>query len=301
MRRDQGMRKIFKEPLLVFFLLGGAIFVLFQQVSDMGRPDNADIVVSEKRIELLTKGFEKIWQRPPLAEELDGLIENYIRQEVFYREALAMGLDKNDDVVRRRLRQKMQFISEDISALAEPTEQELAEYLAAHQQDYRQPRRYSFHQIYFDPSRRGKTAEQDAEALLKKLQTTDIDIAELGDSLMLESRFTNTSERRIEHVFGFRFAKSLAAMDIGSWQGPVRSGLGLHLVRIDDLVDGKDAELNDVRALVLRDFTALRRKQTNDDLYELLRKRYRVTVEKAVHADQAERNTIMLSMDTTSS
>lgn len=290
------MRKIFKEPLLVFFLLGGAIFVLFQQVSDKSQPDNAEIVVTGKRIELLTKGFEKIWQRPPLDEELEGLIQNYIRQEVFYREALAIGLDKNDDVVRRRLRQKMQFISEDIAALAEPTEPELEEYLAGHQEDYRQPPRYSFHQIYFDLSKRGKTVQEDAETLLKKLQTTDVDIAELGDSLILEPRFTNTSERDIERAFGFRFAKSLAEMVIGSWQGPVRSGLGLHLVRIDERLDGRDAELNDVRELVLRDYSALKRKQTNEELYELLRKRYRVTVEKTVNADKSEQSTIKLSM-----
>jgi len=295
------MQKIFKEPLLVFFLLGGAIFVLFQQVSDKSQPDNAEIVVTGKQVELLTKGFKKIWQRPPFDEELDGLIKNYIRQEVFYREALAMGLDKNDDVVRRRLRQKMQFISEDISALAKPTEPELEEYLALHQEDYRQPRRYSFHQIYFDPSKRGKTVRKDAETLLKKLQTTDIDSVVPGDSLILEPRFNKTSERDIERVFGFRFAKSLAEMDTGSWQGPVRSGLGLHLVRIDELIDGRDAELNDVRELVLRDYSALKRKQTNEKLYDLLRKRYRVTVEKTVNADTAEQSTITLSMGGTSS
>lgn len=291
------MKKIFKEPLLVFLLLGGAMFVFFQQVSDDSLPDNAEIVVTQGHIQALLLGFEKVWQRSPSAKELDGLIQNYIREEVLYREALAMGLDRDDGIVRRRLRQKMEFISEDLASLDAPDEQQLQSYLTAHQEDYRQPTYFSFRQIYFDTSKRGQAAQADAENLLAKLRIQEADVTILGDSLMLKQQFNSETETEIERALGAQFLQSLRDTPTGSWQGPIESGFGLHLVRIDERINGELPILNDVREMVTRDWASEKRKQTNEAFYESLRKRYKVTVENHVNDDRIDESAATLSMN----
>ena len=294
------MAKVLKEPLLAFLLLGSAIFALFQQVSDYPLSDNAKIVVTERHIQSLLLGFEKVWQRLPTAIELDGLIQNHIREEVLYREAVAMGLDRDDGIVRRRLRQKMEFISEDLADLESPEEQELLGYLAAHQEDYRQPSRFSFHQIYFNTSKRGGFAREDAMALLETLKAQDADIdmdlATLGDPLILKEEFNSETEREIERALGSQFLQSLQETPAGSWQGPITSGFGLHLVRIDERIDGELPELNNVRDLVMRDWASVKRKEANEAFYQSLRKRYKVTVENHTGGNRLSKSASRLSM-----
>ncbi len=291
------MKKIFREPLVVFLLLGGAMFALFQQVSNDALPDNVEIVVTKGHIQALLVGFEKVWQRSPSAKELDGLIQNYIREEVLYREALAMGLDRDDGIVRRRLRQKMEFISEDLANLDAPEEQELHAYLAAHQENYRQPTRFSFRQIYFNTSKRGQAAQADAMTLVATLQAQDADVATLGDPLMVKQQFNSETEREIERALGSQFLQSLREVPTGSWQGPITSGFGLHLVRIDERIDGELSKLNDVRELVIRDWASVKRKQTNEAFYETLRKRYKMTVENLKSENKSNESTTKLSMN----
>ena len=222
------MNKIIKEPLLIFLILGGAIFFVFQQTSDDVVPDKTEIVVTQGHIQALSLGFEKIWKRSPSNKELDGLIRNHVRQEVLYREALAMDLDREDTIIKRRLRQKIEFISEDLAGLEVPEEQELQAYLEEHRQDYRKPARFSFRQIYFDVSKRGQNSKSDANKLLKMLQTQDQDITLLGDRLMVKQRFDSETGREIGRALGTEFLQSLQKMPTGSWQGPINSGFGLH-------------------------------------------------------------------------
>jgi len=290
------MKKVFKEPLFVFLLLGGAMFVLFQQVTNDYQPDNAEIVVTEGHVQSLLLGFEKVWQRSPSEKEVDGLIQNYIREEVLYREALAMGLDKDDGIVRRRLSQKMAFISEDLASLDKPEEQELQTFLAAHAEDYRQPSRFSFRQIYLNTSKRGESAQADAIALLAKLKAQDSNAKSLGDPLMVKHQFNLETERDIERVLGAQFLQSLNDIPTGSWQGPISSGFGLHLVRVDERIEGKTPELKDVRDQVVRDWESKKRNQTNETFYENLRKHYTVTVENHSRNNTASENTTKLSM-----
>jgi len=276
------MKTIFREPLLYFLLLGGVFFVLFQQVADDSyvSPDRREeIVVSAGQIQTLKLGFEKTWQRPPTREELDGLIQSFVREEVMYREALALGLDRDDPIVRRRLRQKLEFLSEDMVALAEPEDSELQTFLDANAETYRQPSRFSFRQVYINSSERGQSAESDAMKLLGKLRTTDVDPPGAGDSLMLPPEFVDETEHEIARRLGREFLQGLKETETGSWQGPVRSGFGLHLVYISERVDGEVLQLNEVRNLVFRDWSSLQRKKTNEAIYENLRKRYKVTVE----------------------
>jgi hypothetical protein len=272
------MTKIFKEPLLVFLLLGGAMFALFQQVSNDSWSDDAEIVITQGHIQALTLGFEKVWRRSPSPKELEGLIQNTIREEVFYREALAMGLDRDDDIVRRRLRQKMEFISEDIASIEQPDQQELQTFLNVHQQDYLQAARFSFRHIYFNSSKRGAATQDDALALLKTLGDSNTDTSGLGDSLMLKPQYSNETKAEIERTLGTQFLQALQNTAAGSWQGPIKSGFGLHLVYIDKVVEAQVSTLAQVRDVVLRDWNSAKRKQLNELFYESLRKRYKVTV-----------------------
>lgn len=290
------MKKVFKEPLFVFLLLGGAMFVLFQQVSNDYQPDNAEIVVTEGQIQSLLLGFEKVWQRSPSKKEVDGLIQSYIREEIFYREALAMGLDKDDSIVRRRLRQKMEFILEDIASLDKPEEQELQVFLATHEEDYRQPSRFSFRQVYVNTSKRGESAQSDTIALLAKLKVQDSNAKSLGDQLMVKHQFNLETEREIERVLGSQFLQSLNDISAGSWQGPIRSGFGLHLVRVDEHIERKTPELNEVRDQVVRDWELEKRNQANETFYENLRKSYTVKVENYSSNNALSENTTKLSM-----
>ena len=275
------MIKITKEPLLYFLLLGGALFLLFQQVSDnpfSGDAPPEEIVVSAGRIQALSQGFEKVWQRSPTQQEMQALIQNYVREEVLYREALAMGLDRDDAIVRRRMRQKMEFLSEDIAALDPPDEAELQAYLDANPETYRQPTRFSFRQVYLNPANHAQDLEKDVMELLASLRSNDTDAIDAGESMMLEHEFQNASERDIERALGRQFLQQLRNSQTGSWQGPIRSGFGLHLVFISQRIDGQIPRLAEVRDEVLRDWSARKRKQTNEAIYQAFRKRYKVII-----------------------
>ena len=275
------MIKITKEPLLYFLLLGGALFLLFQQVSDrpfLNTEELEEIVVTEGRIQALSQGFKKVWQRPPRQQEIEALIQNYIREEVLYREALAMGLDRDDAIVRRRMRQKMEFLSEDIAALVPPDEAELQAYLDANPENYRQPAQFSFRQVYLNPANHGDDLEKDVMELLSSLRSNDMDAINAGESLMIKHEFQNETEFDIERVLGRQFVTQLRDTTTASWQGPIRSGFGLHLVFISQRIDGWAPQLVEVRDEVLRDWSAQKRKQTNESIYQAFRKRYKVTI-----------------------
>jgi len=273
--------KIIKEPLLYFLLLGGVLFLLFQQVSDrpfLNTEELEEIVVTEGRIQALSQGFKKVWQRPPTQQEIEALIQNYIREEVLYREALAMGLDRDDAIVRRRMRQKMEFLSEDIAALVPPDEAELQAYLDANPENYSQPTQFSFRQVYLNPANHGEDLEKDVMELLSSLRRNDMDAINAGESLMLKHEFQNETEFDIERVLGRQFVTQLRDTTTASWQGPIRSGFGLHLVFISQRIDGWAPQLVEVRDEVLRDWSAQKRKQTNESIYQAFRKRYKVTI-----------------------
>jgi hypothetical protein len=294
------MKVIFKEPLFIFLLLGGAMFVLFQQVSNDALPDNAEIVVTKGQIEVLEVRFEKVWQRPPGAMELNTLVESYIREEVLYREALALGLDINDGVVRRRLSQKMQFLFEDFADLEQADDITLQLFLDKHVDQYTQPSRFSFRQIYFNTSKRGEATQGEAASLLVKLKQSEVDGRFSGDPIMINHQFDSMRETEVERILGAHFVQALGEIPVGSWQGPIESGFGLHLVFIDKFVASKVPKLDDVRARVVRDWTAEKRTETNRAIYEKVRQRYHVVVEEYAGKNSAEKSTARLSMNAAS-
>ena len=292
------MTKILREPLLYFLLLGAAMFGTYQMVSDAGFSGNQpleEIVITEGHINALILGFERVWQRPPTAQELDGLLQAHIREEVMYREALAMGLDRDDTIIRQRLQQKLAFHTEDIANLAEPTEGELEAFLATNQERFREQTRFSFEQVYFNVSERGRSAEADAElqlADLRKSNTTgpgedsnsSIDTALLGDQLLL-SQFSKAYEREILRAMGSQFLGGLQSLPVGSWHGPIESGLGLHLVKLSERNEGIVTPLDDNRDLVSQDWMSAKREEANEAFYTALRERYIVTLAEPTVSD----------------
>ncbi len=272
--------RIFKEPLLHFLLLGAGLFLLFGLINNNNDVTDTkeEIVVSQGRIETLKATFNKVWQRPPNEQELQGLINEYIREEVLYREALAMGLDRDDTIVRRRMRQKLEFLSEDLITLSEPTEEELEAFLTEYPDRFRQETRFTFQQVYLNAKKRGVSAEANAESLLIELRA-GADVSKAGDLLIVEQRFEKSREGEVARTMGKQFLEALQGMSVGEWQGPIVSGFGFHLVQITERIDGLVPELYEIRDAVVREWLAMKRKETNEAFYKGLLEQYVVTME----------------------
>lgn len=275
--------RLLREPLLHFFALSGLIFLFaaLRTVPDDPSGSRHRIVVTAGDVQHLSDGFARAWQRPPTPGELRGLVDDYVRDEVYYREAIALGLERDDAVVRRRLRQKMEFVVEDAVAGPPPTDADLQAWLDAHPDDFRREPEVSFRQLYLDFDRRGAHADDDARALVARLARAgpDFDTKGLGDSIMLASDFDHVTESEVATTFGDAFARTLATLPISEWRGPIASGYGLHVVFVRNRTPGRVPALAEVRDAVARELTTATRKRMIDDAYAALRQRYDVVVE----------------------
>jgi hypothetical protein len=276
------MKRILREPLVHFLLLGAGLFIAYSLVAQPGN-DGAPrkIVITQGQIDNLLTGFAKAWQRPPTAEEMAGLVRDLVREEVYCREAMAMGLEKDDTVIRRRLRQKLEFISDDIAALAEPTDADLNAYLQAHPDTFRVPQRFTFSQVYLNLEKHGESLARDAAELLAQLRHAggNADVSALGDAFLLDGQFTNVPASEVGNQFGENFADQLSELTPGQWQGPVKSGYGVHLVLISERTEGRLPAVEEVRDDVRREWTNSQRLEANDKFYQDLLKRYSVSIE----------------------
>ena len=285
------MGKFFREPLVHFLLIGAGLFLLFgwrggPASSPAGQPGPASskIIVPQDDIDRAIATFAKTWQRPPTEEEVAALVEDLVRNEIYYREALAIGLDRDDAVIQRRMRQKMEFILEDITAQAEPTDEELRAFMKTHPDSYRIDPEIAFRHVYVNPSRRGKNAGKDALEILAQLNAgADPDTA--GDPFLMGPEVRLSPLWEIKSRFGDSFGKDLLSMKPGKWEGPVTSGFGLHLVFIDRRVGGRLPDLKEVREIVRRDWLAERQKELKDAAYTRLKERYSVEMEKPKAAE----------------
>jgi hypothetical protein len=276
------LQRLLREPLLHFLLLGALLFGLYQWVGGAeSGASSGEIVVTEGRIRNLTETFTRTWQRPPTADELNGLVEDYLREEVLYREGVALGLDRDDTIIRRRLRQKLEFVSEDAASALQPTDAELTEFLAKNADRYRIESQLTFVQVFLDPTKRGARFDADAADLLRRLsgQGAAPDLTALGDSLMLEPRYEQVPAEDIGRQFGAEFEAALRDQPVGQWVGPIRSGFGAHLVRIEARTPGRVPALAEVREAVARDWSAQQRQRLLDAQYQELRRRYQVRIE----------------------
>jgi hypothetical protein len=283
------MRTFLREPLVHFLALGAIVFVLFHFNANRDTTLDGQIVIRPGKLEQLMTGFSRTWHRPPSRQELDALIEDYIREEVLYREALAMGLDKDDTVVRRRMRQKLEFLTEDASIAARPTDQDLQRWLDDHPDNFRVDPAIALTQVYFNASRRGDSAFVVASKALARMNGTGRDIAasNFGDTTMLPRELPLSSIGEVARVFGDDFAQHIAQLAAGQWAGPVQSGYGWHLVYVSERVEGGSRPLADVREEVQREWIEARHKEIVEATYGRLREKYRIVVETPWPQSQA--------------
>lgn len=268
------MGRLLRDPLVHFLLSGLLLFGLYAQVGD--GPERRDrVVVGEAEVERLATTFARTWMRPPTRAELDGLIDDFITEEILYREALELGLDRNDLVIRRRLRQKMEFLAQDLS---NPTADDAAleAFLAEHPDRFREPERWSFRQAFFDPDRDGAAR---AAALLAGLRADPEAADSAGDPTLLPRTLERASAREIDGTLGEGFAAQLAAAETGKWSGPYPSSFGLHLVLVREHTAGRLPALDEIRPLVEREWSAAERRELNERFESGIRERYEIEVQ----------------------
>ncbi len=272
-------RTLLSAPLVQFFIAGAIIFGLYA-VSDKGSAEPAQaITITAAEQKNLAALFTKTWRRPPTLTELNGLIEARVREELFYREALALGLDSGDVIVRRRLAQKIQFITDDLAATRKPTEQDLKNFLDENKDKYAVSPMITFRQVYLSSDRRGPTLIEDAAAILAELQR-GADPAALGDVIELPPQMEKATTRSISRTFGREFANAIDQAKPGSWSGPIKSGYGAHLVQVLSREDGRIPSLDEARAAVERDWREAQREKARAAYLDALKKKYEISVEQ---------------------
>ena len=276
------MKRWLQEPLLHFLLIGAALFLLCYQVADPGDVADNRIVISQADIERIITLYERKLQRLPTQAELNGLVEAEIREQILYREALAMGLDEDDTIVRRRMAQKVEFLFNDLVDITQPADEELQRFLNDNPDRFSEPSRTSFVHVYFNADKRGDQVTADAQQLLAKLKAgrATVDNVDAGDPFMFGVSFENQSEHQLARMFGQDFVSSLNAVETGGWRGPVASAYGLHLVYVKDRVEARLPALAEVRDSVLYEMLAEKKQQANQAFYQSLRERYEVIVEQ---------------------
>jgi len=273
--------RLLREPLVHFAGLAIVIFAVYYALTPQAarRGDNV-IVVTASKIEQMAAVFAKTWQRPPSAEELKGLIDDYVKEEIYVREALSLGLDRDDTVIRRRLQQKMEFLTDLGVYELSPTDADLDAYLKAHPDTFEVDPLIGLQQIFFKPDKHGDRIEGDAAAVLKTLVADPAtDPGTLSDASLLPAELPPTSVTNIGETFGSDFADSVSKIEPGTWTGPIASSFGLHLVRVSQRKAGRLPALSEVRSAVLREWSNERRHELADAQINGLLKRYKVTVE----------------------
>lgn len=271
------MRPLLRDPLTHFVILGLCAFVVYGALSSISGSDPA-IVVSRTDVDRMRAAWAEQWGREPTTTELKARIDAWVQEEILYREALALGLDRDDTIVRRRLAQKMEFLASDSGAPAAPDPVALGAFLEANRADFQEPGRVSFEQVYLSPDRRGESIAPDARRLLAALRDGAAPEA-LGDRLMLGRRHERLSQDRVAGLFGDAFARALEELPVGVWEGPVSSGYGLHLVRVAAREPPRDPSLDEIRQRVVAEWRAREREARLEAFHRELRERYEVRIE----------------------
>ena len=275
------MKRLLREPLIHFLLIGALLFGLYGLAPSAGPATAASkqIRLSQGEIAQLTLLFQSQWRRPPTPQELERLVENKVQQEILYREALAMGLDKDDEIVKRRMAQKMQFLAEDVAAAREPTAAELKAWFEQNSDRFAQPPRLSFRHLYFSTDRRGERARDDAQQALAKLAGQPVDTQAAGalaDPFMFQDSYRDRAPDYLAKEFGPRFALAVSKLAPGSWQGPVESGFGWHLVFVDTVIPGRVPAFEEIEADVRTAWLGEQKALAWDKAYKKMRDGYTV-------------------------
>lgn len=267
-----------KEPLVHFFVLGLCIFVVYAQVSPI-TIDTQRLVISQRiQIELIRQ-FESIWSRSPTTQEQIRLIDNYLRDEVLYREGVSIGLLQDDIVIKRRVRQKLEMLME--MQYSESTDTELRNFIAQNPVLFMKPARITFEQIIFKPADYNEPIEEVIERTKKQLLVGK-NLRSVGSRSTLPKIIELQDSIDIEKTFGNEFLNASLTQDLGIWQGPISSPYGKHLLRVDKRIDSYLPELDEVRQLAEREWSSQRKKQNFEDNLQIMKAKYKVIIEPIV-------------------
>jgi peptidyl-prolyl cis-trans isomerase C len=238
------MKRLLREPLLHFLLIGAALFAGYSYFRGerYGDVSSREIRLTLDDLAQLEMQFESKWRRAPTPEEFNALVENRIREDILYREALALGLDREDTIVKRRMAQKMKFLAEDLATAHEPANGELRSWFKEHADLFALPARVSFRHLYFSTDRRGAHARDDAKKALTTLEGQPEDserASSLADAFMFQDYYADSTPEEVSREFGPEFSQAVGKLAPSSWQGPVESGFGWHLVFVDSAISGR--------------------------------------------------------------
>ena len=284
-RSARRIRTWLKDPLFHFVIAGGALFAGYAWLNPPppGKVTAAEIRVGAGEVKWLTETWARQWHRDPTSAELGDLVRNLVNEEVLAREAKRMGLDENDTIVRRRLAQKLEFLLQDTARLEEPTEDDLRRFYEARTDLFRNGARFGFTQIYFSPQRR-KDAAADARAMLARLANLPKGgVGELGDRLLVDD-LKDGDERSVATAFGPVFARAVSALQPGVWNGPIESGYGWHLVRLDRVEPTGRRPFEEVRFALVERWREQRQRERHERYLESLWTRYALVIDESVQS-----------------
>jgi hypothetical protein len=268
------IKGLIREPLLLFFLFGIFAFILYTKASDYIEKKNKQIVISKVQVELLEESYKKIWNRTPTEKELNALIENAVMDEIFFRQAVAMGLDKSDPAIKRRLRQQMEMMLDDYTTIY-PTASQLSKYLSENPDKFRKEPRISFRHFYFPFEKK-----EEAIDLLQRLQKGNtVGNKAKGYPILMDPEFENERKRVIENQFGNSFTSDIFEIESEIWHGPIESAYGWHLARVSNKIKGELPDLNEIWDIVEREWSVDRKKEMKEEQYEIMKAQYEVAVE----------------------
>jgi hypothetical protein len=273
--------RVLREPLIQFLVLGAGLFGAYVLFAPAPEPPRERIVIDRPVMDSLERGFEAVWNRPPTAAERSLLVEDYLAEELLYREGLKLGLDRDDVVIRRRMRQKMEFLLQDGLAMVAPGEADLRAFHEAEQERYWNPDRISFEQLDLG-SREGTDASGRWEVLAVRLNaSTPFDPDPYTKPSLLPPRMEAASPDEIDRVFGAGFAEKIEDLADGRWHGPFESAFGWHLVRLESVERGGPLPFEAARSQVEQDLTYRRREDAERALIERLKQRYEIELGEA--------------------
>lgn len=275
------VKRWLREPLLHFLLIGLVLFGVYAYLNRgrSGTQSPRQIVLSLDELQTMTAYFQSQWHRPPTAQEFQALVEDKIKEEVLYREGLVMGLDKDDTIVKRRMAQKVQFLAEDVATAHEPSTAEMKAWFETNTNKFALPSRYSFRHIYFSPDKRDKNAHEDAAQALARIAGQPEDsalITQVADRFMFQDYYGDRTPSAIAKEFGPQFAVALEKLKPGSWQGPVESGFGWHLVFVDTVIPGRIPVFDEVESEVKTAWLGEQKAEAREKAYKAMRAKYTV-------------------------
>ncbi len=267
--------RLLREPLVHFAVIGGLMFLVYSEMSEPASQPATRIVIEPQRVEQLKRAYQAVWRRPPDAAETKQLIDDFVREEIYYREAMLLGLDRDDTVIRRRLRHKMEFLTDTGADRLEPAAGELEAFLAANEGYYRKLPQIAFEHVFLGQNPASELVDKSLDVLRSKPAAEH---SEIGERSLLPPQLGLSSPTVIEGMFGRNFFQQLEAQPTGQWSGPVTSGYGVHLVRVDQKTSASTPPLDEIRDEVLRDWKAAKALELQEQWYGRLKQQYTVEV-----------------------